>query len=114
MYDLVLWNRFLKKKIITKFVYISLDFILYLLWTDTADCISNFWWEKETIIVTDQTGTNPLRRDEKDCKMDVDSIDQIEMSRMTSMSTKKSAVVDINGTFQDQLYNKKCSQINLK
>ena len=28
--------------------------------------------------------------------------------------TEKSAMVDVDGTFQDQLYGKKCSQINLE
>ena len=34
--------------------------------------------------------------------------------RWPSTSTQKSAVVDVHGTFHDQLYSKKCSKINLE
>ena len=63
-----------------------------------------------------------MGRDKKGCKMDVDERWQHKPSTnwksavwlmLASMSTEKSAVVDVDGIFHDPLYGKKCSQINL-
>ena len=42
------------------------------------------------------------------------TVDQIEKSRMVDVNQKKSAVVNVDGTFHDQLYGKKCSQEHFK